>query len=165
MTTTIESVRDYLEFEVKFLKSKSIRNRTKYFSISDFVVQNGARMEYAPLPNEITRGPMKECYRNATAQCTHRERWIYCEGYACGIIPVMHAWCYDTQTGKVVDTTWRDNCHEYFGIVFKRTYVWRMMRLTGTYGVIDQWQHKWPVLSDPPEQWRHPIMDKLSSST
>lgn len=135
--------------------------RNGYHCLAEFVLKNGIQMESAPLPPKVSRGPMKMCFMNATRRALlGRGRFVYCEGYAVSIIPVMHGWCYDTETGKVVDVTWKEGC-DYFGIPFKHSYVRHMMNKTETYGIIDQWMHDYPVLTDDRSLWLHPIAEQL----
>lgn len=127
-----------------------------YVGLDDFVLQHGRYWTPAPKPRRIPFGPLKNCYQNAS-EASLRHRLIYCEGYACGPIPVLHAWCVDDR-GRVVDPTWRKRGTEYFGIAFDRKYVLRALLTNGHYGLIDAWAQRWPLLRDDPQEWKHPIM-------
>lgn len=138
-----------------------------YSGIHDFVLQHGKPMERIDFPIRL-RTP-KQCFMNA-AHLTLDKRYtrlkfLYCEGFALGVIPVQHAWNLVFVEGKwrVVDPTWERGV-EYFGIAFKTDYLCRALRQQGHYGLIDAWRDKWPLLRIPPEkaaQWKHSVMDKL----
>lgn len=119
----------------------------KYLCLEDFVLKEGYLMgDRSPRSDKIRRGKMKECFRNAYLLALSRPHMTYCEGYAAGIgiMPVMHAWCID-ENGQVVDVTWKDG-RNYFGVPFKIAYVSRIIRSKKNYGIIDNWEHKWPLL-------------------
>lgn len=78
--------------------------------------------------------------------------FTYCEGYAAGIIPTLHAWVV-TKFGTVIDPTWEDGT-DYFGVPIKTSYLLKSMKRTGVYGVIDLWQHRWPILSASPKTFK-----------
>ena len=137
MTAIVSNVRGFLEQEQQMFRLMQNENRIgDYRSMGEFVLRNGRNFEPAPLPPDVKRGKMKECYLNAGQLSTRNpDRFIYCEGYALGVIPVMHAWCVDLE-GRVVEPTWKDGT-EYFGVAIKHGYLIRMMQRTETWGVID----------------------------
>jgi len=118
-----------------------------YLGIEDFLLKEGYHMgDRSPRSDKIRRGKMKECFRNAYLLALSRPYMTYCEGYAVGngLMPVMHAWCID-ENGQVVDVTWKDG-KDYFGVPFKISYVSRIIRAKNSYGIIDNWEQRWPLL-------------------
>jgi hypothetical protein len=82
---------------------------------------------------------------------------IYVEGYALGVIPVEHAWCSDAN-GNVIDNTWiKRPGADYFGVPIKTQYATRAVIMSGHYGVIDDWEHQWPILRAKPEKFLRPL--------
>jgi hypothetical protein len=60
------------------------------------------------------------CFGNAFRRA-HEHGWRYCEGLAVSRtinIEIHHAWCLD-DTGRVVETTWRDLGTRYLGAAFE----------------------------------------------
>lgn len=87
-----------------------------------------------PLPEGMTRGPMKNCYQNSQQRITGD--LFYCEGYACSRalgIPVEHAWLLDLN-GNVIDPTWEGGDF-YFGVPFDMHFVMDCTMTTGYYGI------------------------------
>lgn len=127
------------------------RDGYKYVSMYDFVLREGIEFkEVMPAWNCSHRGAMKECYMNAFNLAMQDSDMIYCEGMACGIIPVFHAWCVDIK-GRVYDFTWKDG-HEYLGIPFATYFVMKTIFKREYYGMIDDWQNKWPLLKNFPKK-------------
>jgi hypothetical protein len=75
------------------------------------------------------------------------------EGYAAAIIPVQHAWCFDRETGLIVDRTWKDGT-DYIGVAVKAGYAARCLR-RGREVVMDG-IGRYPIMTGevPPEIWR-----------
>jgi hypothetical protein len=69
---------------------------------------------------------------------------FYAEGFAVGAIPVLHAWNV-TKDGVVVDSTW-DNGMEYFGVIFKQSFVFETLLSRERYGIIDNMEQNFPLL-------------------
>jgi hypothetical protein len=132
---------------MKQARRRSKPNGINYSCIEEYVLKHGRDMDVAPLPSNVKRGKMKNCYKNAYDLALGSKRYIYCEGYAVGIIPVLHAWCFDTKTGKVVDPTWKDG-KEYYGVKIDFTSVLRVVVERECYGVLDAWEIKHPALQD-----------------
>lgn len=87
---------------------------------------------------------MKECYKNAFLLADENpDKYIYCEGVACSVIPMHHAWCVD-ERGNVFDPTWKEGSH-YVGIPFKIDHVRRTILARKYYGVIDDPQRDFPL--------------------
>jgi hypothetical protein len=139
----MSSVQDYLRTVSVFLQKSSRSPEFKYSSIEEFVLKHGKIMgTRSKESNNYPKGTPKECFRNAYLLAVEYDL-IYCEGYAAGVIPVHHAWCFDK--GKVIDTTWEDG-EEYIGVFFSTKYVSRILLERNSYGVIDNWEMKWPLL-------------------
>jgi hypothetical protein len=119
-------------------------NGWKYSCMEDFVLANGRLFTYKPLPKKIKRGEMKLCYMNAYHLVMAKPELIYVEGFAAGIIPTAHAWCVDRK-GRVYDPTWQDG-QEYFGVPFDPIFVLETIAKREHYGVIDDWENKWPLI-------------------
>lgn len=84
---------------------------------------------------------------------------VYVEGYAAGIIPVLHAWCVDSD-GKVVDPTWDDGIGtEYFGVPFNRAFVMTAVVDKGSYGLIDDMNGRWSLLRQGGDGWKAATTD------
>lgn len=122
-----------------------------------FVLENGYQFP-TMAPEQPKAGMLKACYMNAARLAMRRKDLIYVEGYAAGIIPVMHAWCID-QEGRVLETTWPpalQRSHDYYGIPFCTAYLRKRLQVQEHYGLLDQPDHNWPVQNFPREVWIHP---------
>lgn len=120
----------------------------QYLCMEDFILREGYLMgNRSPRSDRLRRGRPKECYHNAYLLALSNPRLIYCEGYAVSgnvPLPVAHAWCID-EKGNVIDPTWKDG-RSYYGVPFKIAYVSEKNRSKKNYGIIDNWEHKWPLL-------------------
>lgn len=161
----MSEVQTFLEQHVALLKLTDARMRCGWRSTMEFVLTHGRYWEPRALPADIKPMRVRHCFRNATelALGFHRNEFIYCEGYAAGIIPTAHAWLVDLE-GNVIDPTWCQGGSdliglgkEYFGIAFKAAYVAEALVKQKTYGLIDAWEDDWPLLSAPVDEWMHPI--------
>jgi hypothetical protein len=129
-------------------------------STSQFILDFG--LECRVQPNSFPRyGKFRECFMNALNYATENGM-IYCEGYACGVIPVLHAWCIDKE-GNVIDPTWEKG-KDYIGVPFKTDYVLDFTERHLVYdSVIENYRDKWALLVD--ENVRnnaiHPDLTKL----
>ncbi|HZQ47943.1 MAG TPA: hypothetical protein VFC07_13075 [Verrucomicrobiae bacterium] len=130
-----------------------------FTSIEGLLTEQGRAFPFAPFPAELKHffGKMGRCYENATRLALSGMELIYCEGYALnqGLpIPLMHGFCI-TPEGAVVDPTWKDGT-EYFGVAISKTFLFQTMNQREMYGVLDDWENNYPVLSLEPERWLHP---------
>ncbi len=150
-------IKEFLETQVRVIKNGNFPKIGHYFGWLDFILQHGFPFEAADLPEQYKLGSPKQCFSNAFTAALGQPDLIYCEGYACGVIPVHHAWCIDKNTGKVVDVTWtRDHAFGYYGIPMDLGYVTTAVTEKGYYGVIDDWKNEWPILKDERSNWVHP---------
>lgn len=133
-------------------------------TMEGFVLKYGSEMPHKPLPKGIPKGRPKFCFKNAFDICNDNpERYVYCEGYGYGaVIPIQHAWALDIEDGKVVDNTWaggRANPSPgvfYIGVPIKMSYVRRVLLEKKTYGVLDYWEQRWPLVRGavPENEWK-----------
>jgi len=149
------TIKDYLRLNIKITKQNNMNKLHGYYSMEDFVYKNGQSFKARKLPKNIKLGTMKECYRNAALLAIDNAKYYYVEGYALGVIPVMHAWCID-KNKCVIDPTWPDG-KEYFGVVFKKTYLFKYVEKYKRYNIIDNYQHRWPLLKLNKNIWREII--------
>jgi hypothetical protein len=108
------------------------------------------------LPEDVPRGVVKECYSNCWNYLAENPLCglTYCEGFAFHLIPTMHAWL-ATPDGKVIDPTWPEPGSEYLGVPFKWRFAFLTVLSKETYGVIDDWDNKWPLMKGlDPLKWR-----------
>lgn len=116
----------------------------KYRCMEEYVLAQGRHMgSRHPDSDQVPQGVMKECFKNCY-ELMHLNL-TYCEGWATtGILPVLHAWLLDPD-GRVIDPTWEVGL-EYFGVEFPAEYVIGTVLARGAYGVIDNYQYRWPLL-------------------
>ncbi len=148
--------------------------RTTIVTVREFLEECGAAWEGMPTPQSFVLehgmqfptmapkqpklGRLKACYKNAAQLAMNSKDVIYVEGFAAGIIPVMHAWCIDLE-GRVLEPTWTHALQakrDYFGIPFNLQFLMRQLAVQEYYGLLDQPRHGWPVQSSPREEWIHP---------
>ncbi len=128
---------------VNFMRQQSYQGKLPpnavYRGVEDFLLNNGRffkRRSFNVKPKRV-----KRCYNNALALMLESNgKLFYCEGYASGIIPTMHAWCCD-ENGVVYDPTWqhdflRSEEDQYFGCVFESEFVITLALMTGSGGVL-----------------------------
>ena len=123
-----------------------------------WLLDNGREFERGPLPEGVDRGEPKQCYRNSLALARRgKGRFVYMEGEALGaLIATDHAWCYDRQTGLIVDRTWEKGAH-YIGVPVRLAYVRK--RIPRGRVVVKDWENNYPVVTGKvgPEVWREEI--------
>lgn len=113
-------------------------------SLYAYVLEHGEPMA----PGRLARfmGPTGFCFRNAgRLALRHPDRFAYCEGFALSVSSVnlgvhflvQHAWVRDLKTGDLVETTWPDGGHSYYGIEFDTTCYAAAMVRCGTWDVLD----------------------------
>jgi hypothetical protein len=161
-TNTIEPgmIADMLKAEADMATRMNRTRIGEYPNVSAFLVRHGRDFTAKPLPSEIKAGRPRECFRNCAEIATSFARFTYCEGYALGIIPTLHAWLMDSD-GQAIDPTWTGEGKrpqigwEYFGVPIKTRYVIQHLLATECYGpVLDNWTQGWPILTAPVEDWK-----------
>lgn len=141
-----DNVRRYLSSIVEMMRPHR-SGQWPYVNIDDFVLRNGRAFKPGRrLWKGMEWGEEKQCFANATHAMLRFPKLTYCEGYALGIIPVLHAWLV-TPRGIVVDPTWRKAGTEYFGVPFNKQFVMRTLRSRGYYGVLDNMEEGFPLLT------------------
>ena len=161
-----------------------------YLCMEDFVIDRGQFMvpnyltddELELVTNSVERAASyfncscytKECYYNAQVLAMINPEFVYHEGYANAITPMLHAWV--TLNGKVIDVTWRnsgatplgertsiplgedgDDLDErrlggfgervtYCGVAFTSEQLLEHIDLDHGGPMIDRWEDGWPVL-------------------
>lgn len=108
--------------------------------VGDFYLDLGQARETAPLPDNVRRGEMRQCYMNAGLLSTEHSEFAYCEGFAMrsGLFPMHHAWCLNDQ-GRVIDPTWpHDEKNEYLGVALNPNFVVMSSLKTGLWGVLSE---------------------------
>lgn len=133
------------------IKYPSKKFEWEYHGQEDLILREGKQYEYAKKPKGVRYGPWKYCFRTSYYLAeSNPQRYTYCEGFATSIIPTLHAWCIDRETGKVVDTTWRHDHvsseRGYIGIEFPLSVVRGFMFASGQHGMIDTWSIGWPMM-------------------
>jgi hypothetical protein len=130
-----------------------------YSCLEDFVLRNGVGFPWRP-GRAPRMGEPKQCYMNAAKMALDDDVLVYAEGYAIVSpvpIPVAHAWCVGGD-GLVVDPTWDEGTlpgeREYFGVAIRRDYLAAALVRRMAWGVLDDWEGGWPMLSAVPEEWR-----------
>ena len=141
----MNDVHQYLTLVSTMRRNSHLPPGFKYSCMEEFVLKHGkflgGRSEKS---DNYPKGTMKECFLNSFHLSLENKDLIYCEGYAMGIIPVLHAWCID-KDGHVIDVTWNDGT-EYIGVFFHIDYVKKVILKKQSYGIIDNFEMKWPLL-------------------
>ncbi|HXJ60739.1 MAG TPA: hypothetical protein VNU68_29190, partial [Verrucomicrobiae bacterium] len=68
----------------------------------------------------------------------------------------LHAWLLGPD-GNVIETTWKEMGHAYYGIPFRTDYVRNQIRQNKHYSMIDQWEKAFPTIHTPKEVWLRKI--------
>ena len=117
-----------------------VEKKMKQKTIEAVVLAHGK--EYTPpvypRPEGIKKGKDKECFRNSYLLAAQRG-WTYVEGFAIPHVvpaPLAHAWVVD-DGGNVIETTWYEPAHEYYGIALDMQFIHRVMFETSSYGALD----------------------------
>jgi len=148
----------YIEHHIEFLKEHDNEKIEKgYKSIYHFLKKEA--IEFNTDGMSLTEdGIMKECYKNTYDLCsTKKDIYIYTEGYVTSSIgfPVLHAWI-TTENGKIIDPTLRirnaNKSIEYFGVQFNFDYVTETIIEKETYGIIDNYEMGFPILTGEHEK-------------
>lgn len=161
-TCTLTTVREFIAHRVEataeLLRASGSKQETCL--VEKFVIEHGRqwdRIETDLAAHHVEPGRIKECFRNAAILALHRERFTYVEGFACGVIPVHHAWVV-TADGTVVDNTWPTPGTDYFGVPFRKSALLRELQHNRTYGLLDQWQSNYRLARMSPAVVRKSIL-------
>lgn len=125
-------------------------------SWGDFILENGVVFDKIGDPDRYGRGIIKECFGNAGRLALHHKHLIYVEGYAMSIIPCQHAWVYDTLTGEIYDTTWREPGSSYIGLPIKDNYLRKHILKYKYWGLTDGLTRP-GIMDEPVEEWKEEI--------
>lgn len=91
-----------------------------------------------PRPKGVRKGRNKLCFMNSYRLTEQGYRYV--EGFAIANIgiqfPIQHAWVVD-DNDNVVETTWAESGVEYYGIVFDKDFIDKVMLELRTYGIMD----------------------------
>ncbi len=98
----------------------------KYHCFEEMLLEHGAFLEPLPIDAAPRQGD-----QNVLATATRLDL-VYTEGYAIPSlaelpVPVLHAWA-TTKEGRAVEATWEKPGSCYFGILFKREWVQRLIQ-------------------------------------
>lgn len=113
-------------------------------SPANFILKHGHSYVANAKTFEGTRGPMHECYKNATLAALNNKDQTYVEGYvSVHGVPIEHAWTVD-KTGQIYDSTINPDLgiSGYYGVPFKRDYVLAAGLLNKHYGLLGYESHK-----------------------
>jgi len=115
----------------------------KYAHMFDYVLQNGRQFKVRKeFPDDIERGPKKQCYTNCFGIVMTYDNYRYCEGYAKSAYGFIteHAWLID-ENDEVVDPTWDDG-FEYYGYIIDVETLEHVSKKTEYIGIIDNYKAK-----------------------
>lgn len=130
-------------------------------AIGSFVHRYGRFYEPQKLPRKYKRGRVKECFGNCFYLQLEHPGLVYVEGFAVSSTTrksaPLHAWCVDSKS-RVVDPTWAEIGHAYFGVPFRADYLLEVIKKRDAkyFGLIDDWQQNYPLLNelaDEPALW------------
>lgn len=147
----------YLQAQAGFMAR--INNRIgRYTGLADFLLQHGRQFAIKPFPGEFRRGKAQHCFKNCAQLAMRYSRLTYCEGYAAGVIPVLHAWLMDSD-GQAIDPTWTGNdrpqASDYYGVPIKTRYVIEHAASRSLHApMLDDWSHNFPILFAPMNEWK-----------
>ncbi len=145
---TSQGLERYL-FEIgKMIETNGHRPDSFYYkSLEQFVLVHGRSYTAADLPPGVNRMEPKNCYQNALDLAMDSD-YIYVEGFGQHIIPMLHAWCVEAGTNRVVDPTWPHppSTVLYYGVPFRKTWVRKIVGESGWFGVLDNWREEYPIL-------------------
>ena len=143
----MSATKDYLEQMVSIRKTM-YRHDYPYSCFEEFVLKNGVEFYNVSDRKKIKLGKAKECFKNAFDLANTRVGLHYVEGFASTKalgLPFLHAWCVNKE-GVVYDPTWPDG-ENYFGVIFSMEYVMKTIVRRKSYGVIDNMECGFPLLT------------------
>ena len=144
METKLDGLMNYIKLIANHQRSKDHPNGNLWGY--ELIEKHGMHFPkvLADLPKGVKYGKWKACYENAFWLANnHPDKYIYVEGCAAGIIPVIHAWCITPEL-EVVDPTWRGDLfakdNAYFGIPIDLAWLKTTLINVGTYGILDNFK-------------------------
>jgi hypothetical protein len=146
-----KQILQYLQTELSVRQTMNVHFQKgwKYKTIGDFVMSNGAF--YSKIcEKKYRRGTIKECFRNTFKLVENNKDLTYVEGFAITEnipLAIMHAWAVNSK-GEVIETTWKTPGSGYLGVPFNLNYVREITLKRGKWGVIDNWENGWPLLTE-----------------
>lgn len=146
----IANTSEWLEFMAR-------HNETAKVNPYRWLLDNGRRFDWSPLPPRMRRRAPKACFWNSLQLAERgRGRFAYIEGFATAMLPVHHAWCFDRETGRIVDATWVEGSG-YVGVPVRTAYV-RARLNRGASALLD-WLRDFPVEAGavPRGEWEEPL--------
>lgn len=157
----MSDILNFIEAELACRRGGKTPKLGGWLGCSDFIKAHGQHFTPMPLPPEIEKGRKHQCYQDAAEYALFGgDELYYCEGLACGVIPVSHSWLCN-ERGEVIDRTWaaldQGIGTEYFGIAFNVEFLRKTILQTEKWGpLIDNWTTDWPLLrKTPPEHvWK-----------
>lgn len=135
---------DYLR-RLAALRATMRRADYVYAGIEDFVLAEGRTWPPHPLPRHIKRGAARQCFLNAYKAAQRHRELRYVEGYALAMIPVLHAWCVDSED-RVVEVTWEEPGAAYVGVAFTLAEVRALHQHSDYVSMLDDWDRGYPLL-------------------
>ena len=161
--STTEFIRQYLGMHVQVMEQNGrFQKRHGFYNLHHFLLERGQDFEFTPLPEGVPYETPQQCFANSY-HCVEDdpERFVYCEGVGHAFLVTDHAWVWDREYKRVLDLTWRHDWEHpplaYMGIPLKWEYAERINRERQFYGVLDNWQDKWPILALDPSEYLEPL--------
>jgi hypothetical protein len=157
MSQTLSILKQTVEVFKKFSSVGNLSSLPDWecLNASDFVSRYGKQFEYQELPSTCRKMTPKFCFHNSMWLALNQQNLVYVEGFALIeklSLPIHHAWCVEIGSNKVIDPT-TDNLRHYFGVPFKKEVVDRKFNdKTGQCSIIDDVEHRWPLLKMSREQ-------------
>jgi len=158
---SFSNIKEYIDLNIGFLEENYNNEDEKgYKSIYHFLKKEGSEFNIVDI-KYTEEGIIKECFKNSLDLCfTNQEKYIYTEGYTITFgLPILHAWI-TTTDGKIIDPTIRKHekvGSEYFGVQFDFNYVIETTNEKKTYGILDNYQMGFPILTGEhkKEDWKY----------
>jgi hypothetical protein len=131
------------------------------FDPLQWLLDNGLEFTLGPLPKGVRPRAPKACYRNSLQLATRKpDRYVYCEGMATAeTLTTEHAWCYDRETGLIVDPTWQSG-EFYFGVAVRTSHACEVCVCKNGYeSVLWDWMNGYPIMKGtvPETVWREEV--------
>lgn len=144
---------EYLKTLTQVRKSMGKPQGFHYNGIENLILREGEVFTPSKsLPHPLKKMQLGLCFMNAHRAEGLLTGWKYTEGYALsrGLIPMHHAWL--SKDGVAVDPTWHGENTEHIGIVFEPEVCSLILLAKRTYGLLDDWQNRFPMLQQKFDQ-------------